>query len=181
MRDMNQTVVSRLSIYATDLLKLVFSEDRAALYLEGFEVLSTSPAVGTELGRLQDETNLHLVRVLELFQTADMERTRQADSLEAAVAEELAASVNAASLGNADDADLLRASLRLGKHLLSRYEIVAEHAFAMGLDSDRKRLASICEVKRERLRQLSSLLDQLVARREGALVMFSPAPVIYVN
>jgi len=156
------------SIYASELLGLVFAEDHAALFLEGFAVLSSSPSVSAQINRLQHETNVQLIRILELFKIADPEMNQDATTLESAVSIEIAAHVNAASLAFADDAALINATLRLEDHLLAQYRKTIERAASIGRTSDADRLESICIAKQARRQALCHLRELQFSRGERA-------------
>lgn len=179
----NMKRISMSSIYASELLGLVFAEDQAALFLEGFAVLSSSPNVTEQITRLQHETNLQLIRLLELFKTADPEMNQDATTLESAVAIEIAAHVDAASLAFADDAALISATLRLEDHLLAQYRKSVERAGSIGRTGDADRLESICVAKQARRQALCHLRDLQFSRgdrlRAGAFV--SSRPSLAVN
>ena len=181
--DAPRPAVSMLSIYATELLRLVFAEDRTALYVEGFTVLGACPDIVAQLSYLQDETNLHILRVLQLFRAADTAGHARSDALEAKVADHIASYVDAPNLSNSGDVGLLKASMRMEEYLLEQYGVVIAQAGCLRLAADRACLESIYAAKlarRDALRQVLDLHTGTPGRRE-AEGLFSASHSIDAN
>ena len=150
-------IASSRETYADGLLRLVFAEDQAGLYVEGFSVLSSSPAVRAQMNRLQDETNMHLISILELFKSADPSTSQPPESMEIEVAHTIAELLNEGKRSGATDSFLVHASIRLQDHLLAQYSRVIDCALSLGLSYDRRCLEAIYFAKQLRREAMSEL------------------------
>jgi ferritin-like metal-binding protein YciE len=151
MKTMKAKQQIKTPVYADELLKLVFAEDQAALYSEGFVVLSCHPYVKRQMKFLLEDTNRHLLSLLKMLREADREMKPHAEIVEAQIAEELALVVDASNIDRSFDDSFVQAATRMQDYLIALYRRAMDAAAAAGYVDDRKKLNDICKAKLERL------------------------------
>jgi hypothetical protein len=104
---------------------------------------------------LERDTNLHLLSVLELFETVDSEVNECAAKLDAEIAAEMSAEIDATNVIGTTDAELIRAAERMQNYLLCRYERLTEITTSLGLTLAKERIEGISKAKLLRLEMVS--------------------------
>ena len=164
----------RYSSYEQWISRLVFAEDQATLYTEGFVVLSNHPFIRRQLTLLETETNRHSRSSVSIFERAESNQPEFIERAELEVSAEMALVVDMRRVVRYCDESIVSAAIRLQEYLVEQYIRACARLRHSSSTEVSDRMTQILSCKRARLDALRRCLSDLASDNRAPVALERP-------